>query len=790
MLNKIVRKSILKSSKLIIAIFLLFMLSQTLLIVSQTTYNNVESSLNKLYEKTNREDFRIYTIEELEEKYNKEREKEIEKKFDLKLEKKEYKSVMTNIDNTYNILKYNEKDTINKIDLVQGTLPKKDNEIFLMQPYMQRNNLNVGDTYKIDSIDYKISGSGYIVDYVTPIDILTGDSSIGTDLSVQLYMNANSYEKIRESSTHTYFSGIFNNSNIDKKEEYKKITSEYTYNVPLLDENGKPEKDKSGAIVTKSVSLIPFILDVDINPTITGVKKTINGQRFMFNTLSKVILFIVTIILIILFNNIFNSQKKEIGILKAEGITKKELALRYTIGLYIILILATFPALYFGAKIRSVLIGLFTNQFNIPMYSINDNFLTLAIFFGMITIIMIIIVVYFLSIKKQVIKEPILLLKNIDYEKPPKIKLKKITKNMSFINKYKINILLRNYKITILLIFGVFISSFLLIMGGSVRSSLNEVLNDANNKYFTYDYEINYDIPSQNKEYNNNSLIHTPLTISNLSGNKIINDNISQIMLMSYNFENNEYINILDENNESLKKDKIYITSLAQKIYKLSPGDYIRVKNPYDHTKSITLEVAGIVDIGGASNVYMDIELAQQLFDLADNFANAQVIIDDGSTFSDENAAYIPRLDSSESLKMLKMIMNIITGFISLVAIVISVITLSIITNIIVTKSKKIISIMKVLGYTNKEVNSMIISPYKWILIFVYFVSIPLFKVIIQTIISYALKDIDIAVKVKIPFEAIISGFIAIFIVYLISMFITRISVNKIELSESLKVDE
>ncbi len=97
---------------------------------------------------------------------------------------------------------------------------------------------------------------------------------------------------------------------------------------------------------------------------------------------------------------------------------------------------------------------------------------------------------------------------------------------------------------------------------------------------------------------------------------------------------------------------------------------------------------------------------------------------------------------------------------------------------------------MKVLGYTNREIRTMTTSVYKWILIVVYFVSIPIFRQIIQTIIDIAFKDLDFSIKIHIGIQASLFGFVIILLVYLVAMFLSNRQIKKIKLSESLKADE
>ncbi len=791
MLNKIVRKSLLKTKVLIFAVFVLFSLAMALLVLSQTTYDDIQSSYDNYKVSSNFEDYRVYIMWGLEEKADSSWEKEFSKDFDSTIEKKEY-FLSEESDRTYGVNKYNANSSINKLVLNEGTLPSKKGEIVIQPEVFKRQGYKIGDKLKIANKDFTIVGTAYMPEFTFPADVLNGNFSIGTDDYIPLYMFGDSFDEISRDVT-TYYSANFNNEVKDKQEKLKEMQKEYMIEVPLIDENGNVQIGQNG-IKTTETSLIPLALDEKFNAPMMSFEKEINGEKTMTTIISVVVVIIAIMVTVVLFNSIFNSQKREMGILKAEGFTSSKLSLTFLFYLVIVLLFANIAGILLGSKFKELLIGLLANLFSFPMPSISNEVVLKGVFVFASVNILVILMVYFLAIRKNLKIKPLILIKNISVEKPQKMRFNFLTKRMSFLNKYKFNILTRNISISLLLVFGVFVSSFLLIMGGTMYKSVHDITSSTYSELFTYKYEAIYSDGIKDEVFDNNSIIKKTVTLRSLDSDYDLDDNNSNVKVYAYDYDGNEFINLsVDPNEKQLDNDKVYLSRLMAKKYDLDIGDKIGFNNPYDTDDKIEITVGGIVDDPIDNYIYMDIDKAQDLFSLDKDYANGEVGSSDKKDELleyDKKVSYRETLDLESNLEAMTKVMMVFTILIAIVSFIISFITLSMITHSVIKKNKKTISVMKVLGYTNKEIRKMTTSAYKWILLVVYFVSIPIFRQIIQTIIDIAFKDLDFSIKIHIGLRASLFGFVIILLVYFVSMYLSDRQIKKIKLSESLKADE
>ncbi len=792
MLNKIVRKSLLRSKVLILAVFILFSLAMSLLFLSQTTYDDIQNSYDSYKKSTNFEDYRVYIMWGLEEKADTSWEEDFSKEYDSTIERKEY-FLSEEKERTYGVNKYDSDALINKIVLDEGKLPSKDGDIVIQPEVFKRQKYSIGDKLKIANKEFTIVGTAYMPEFTFPADVLNGNFSIGTDDFVPVYMFGDSFDEISRDVT-TYYSANFNSKVNDKQEEFKKMQKQYMIDVPLVDENGDVQIGADGSVKMTSISLIPLALDEKFNAPMISFEKEINGEETMTTIISIVVVFIAIMVTVVLFNSIFNSQKREMGILKAEGFTTSKLSLAFLSYLIVVLILATLVGIFLGSRFKYLLLNLLGSLFSFPIPSTSSDVLLKGIGILILVNIVVILVVYFLAIKKNLKIKPLILIKNISVEKAPKVRFNFLTKKMSFLSKYKFNILIRNISISLLLVFGVFVSSFLLIMGGTMYKSVHDVTNSTYSEIFTYKYEAVYSDGVKDEHYDKNSIIKKTVTLRSVDSDYDLESNNANVKVYAYDFDGNDFISLSeDENNESLDANKIYITRLMAKKYDLEVNDKISFNNPYDTEDKIEITVGGVVDDPINNFIYMDIDKAHKLLSLDDDYANGEVGDKDNKDellSYDKNISYRETLDLESNLKALTKVTMVFIVLIAIVSFIISFITLTMITHSVIKKNKKTISVMKVLGYTNKEIRTMTTSVYKWILIVVYFVSIPIFRQIIQTIIDIAFKDLDFSIKIHIGIQASLFGFVIILLVYLVAMYLSNRQIKKIKLSESLKADE
>lgn len=817
MINKIVRKSMNKKKGLLFAIIVLLVISSLFVGISHFVYDTMANNYEQIKIDSNVEDFRIYTLpvseEEFEQIYTDDFITSFENKFSVALELEQlanYKSSEEG-ERNYTIVRYNQDDQINTPIVEQGNLPEAKDEILLQPQALVAAGLEVGDQLTIGNQDYTISGTGYLVEYLMPSDFTNNIIYPDFDKYMPVLMSAKGYDALDVDSdnltfTEVYKGKFFKYNDKQKKRDniYQKMTDYKPLNIPVLDDSGMPQITKTGQLVTKEVNRFLFVLDRDFNPTISSVENEIQGSQTTFIFLATLLSIITIFLATILVNSVFKAQRREMGIMKAEGVSIPKLGFGFAVYIAIVIIIGFLIGSYLSTFGAEAFRGIYADTFMLKDYMITSDTTILVITDLAKVGLAMIVIIYLVSIRKNLNTPTLHLVKNINNDKAPKHNVSKVFKNFSFVRKYQANLVLRNLSKTVLLAFAVIISSFLLLLGALMYDSVHGMMDDMYGENFKFSYVVMYSENNiKNEDEVENGMISSTLDLVSvprqdeleepLTGNETVN-------FEAYDFDKSTTVNLNDVDGNPITND--YDGAIASsgfmKNYNLQVGDIITVKNPYKaDSDEVDIEIVAETDDYFLPFVYMPLETYQQTFNIRDDMINGyqstakltpevkkQVLKDDPGAFIYEAA------DMEEMMGDSLRILNIAIIIITILASIIAFVALYSISSVIIESNSKTISVMKVLGYSSKEVRTMTIGIYKWLVIGIYLASIPLLQYSIQSAVNAAMADMDFSIPIHLNLKLSLLGLVVIFIVYLIASNLTYRKIEKIKLSESLKADE
>ena len=125
----------------------------------------------------------------------------------------------------------------------------------------------------------------------------------------------------------------------------------------------------------------------------------------------------------------------------------------------------------------------------------------------------------------------------------------------------------------------------------------------------------------------------------------------------------------------------------------------------------------------------------------------------------------------------------IVILFASIMAFVI----IAVIANIVVEENKKIISLMKVMGYKNNKISSIVLNIYTPIIIIAYFLSVPAMIKLLEKIVSVLAGDMEMTIPITLEPSLAIVGLIGLLVAYYIAVGLSKKVLNKIPLAVALK---
>ncbi len=449
MINKIVRKSMSKKKGLLAAIVVLLVISSMFVGISHFVYDTMSNNYEQLKIDSNVEDFRVLTLplegEQYEKVYSDDIIEGMERKFSISLELEEKATFNTDEGRNYDITKYAADSQIDKIILEDGQYPTGEDEILMQPQAAAAIGLTVGDTLTIGSIDYELSGTGYLVEYLMPSDFSNNMIYPDFEKFVPLVMSPSAFENLDRDSDNLSFSNVYKgkffdyNDNIKRRSaKYEKMEDYKPVVIPVLDDEGKPQITKTGQVVTEEVSRFLYVIDREYMPTITGIENEIQSTQTTFIFLAELLSVITICLATVLVNSVFKAQRREIGIMKAEGVSIPRLGFGFALYIAIVIIIGGTIGAYLSTFASEAFRSVYAETFMLKDYMITSGTIRIvATSLAEIGFVML-VAIYFISIRRNLNTPTLHLVKNINSEKAPKYNVGKLFKRLSFVRKYQL----------------------------------------------------------------------------------------------------------------------------------------------------------------------------------------------------------------------------------------------------------------------------------------------------------------------------------------------------------------
>jgi len=493
-------------------------------------------------------------------------------------------------------------------------------------------------------------------------------------------------------------------------------------------------------------------------------------------------------------------QRREFGILVSEGYKTSKIARYYFLYMSLIILLFGIVGCLLGFGLSYLLIDLISNLYSIPIIMQPYDFWYIAIAILITEFIIYLILIFFFIVKPISQQTPLSLILNVDTTslKSPPRNLSSITKHLRFKNKIRFNMLFRDFKKTLILIFSIFAASFLLLIGVTLYSSITKMMDSTYGTIYTYEYKAGYKEPIINENHSAEVMLETQVTISdvvfaNSPNLKYNNDKDAGSKIIFSGIDpNNEYIHLTNLDSKpvtaSTYDNGVVISKLLADIYELAVDDRITFYDPDSliYNKPFSVTIAEVVPIYTTLSIFYDINKTTTLLDLEAGYYNAIVGIN-GNSNNDLYGYYFLTIDQVTSINDTLSAMYFFLGFITIISSIIALNVLLMISRIISEDNRKLFSIMKVMGYSSREINRLLYFTYLPLIGFTYFLMIPFIFYLFTEMINIVTADMNMSFPVTMDPLLVGLGFIIIMLVTSAAFYINSKHINNIKLSESLK---
>lgn len=644
-----------------------------------------------------------------------------------------------------------DRKDVNKVCLLDGTMPESENEIALDRLYAKNNDLSIGDAFSVAGKSLQVVGTVALSDYSSLFQNNT-DFMFDTIKFGVAVMTDEGFQTMGDSHIHYNYS--------------------WKYDTPPADPNGNEAKDMAEdfmkSISTKA-SLTNFIPRCSSN-AINFAGDDMGGDRVMFLTMMYILIVIIAFVFAITTSNTISRESNVIGTLRASGYTRAELIRHYMSAPVIVLFIAAVVGNILGYTLfKNFMADLYLGSYSLTSYKTLWN--ATAFVETTIVPIAIMMLINFVMLARMLSLSPLKFIRR-DLKRRQKKKAFKLNTKIRIMTRFKLRVIFQNIPNYITIFVGVFFAGFILVFGTMFTPLLDYVADETiANMPASHQYILKSPIETETADAEKYCIGSLKTT-----GNDFT-ENISIYGIS----EGSSYINA------DLNEEKVYISSAYSDKYGLHKGDEITLKEEFGD-KEYTLNVDGIYENPTTLAVFVSREHFNEMFEKESNYYSGY-LSNQGIEDIDDSliAAEITEDDYTKSSRQLKQSMGNMMNVFWILGIAVFMLVIYLLAKIIIEKNSQSISIAKILGYEKREINRIYIHTTTIVTIASLIAVLPIIHVLLNLVWHMMMQEytgwIPCVVNWSVYFKVVVIGIITYAVVAALLMRQT----NKIPLSDALK---
>lgn len=646
---------------------------------------------------------------------------------------------------------------VNLVCLMEGALPEAADEIAIDRMHADNNGLSVGDTLTVGGKTLKISGlvalSDYSSLYEKPSDMMFDATKFGVAV-----MTEEGFARMGDTHLHYSYSWIY-----DTPPESDKAAAERGEDVLEI---------LMGNAVRTGNAPVNFLPAVS-NLAIQFVGDDMGRDNKMMEVFLYIIIAILAFVFAITISNTITKEALVIGTLRASGYTKGELIRHYlALPMTVVAVAAVVGNVLGYTVFKDIAAKMYYNSYSLP------NFVTLwnANAFVRTTVIPVIMmfVINLGMLVRKLSLSPLRFIRR-DLSKRKKKKALRLNSRMPLMTRFRLRILLQNLPNYITILVGVFFANVLLLFGFVLPPLVDHYEKDiTSNLIAEYQYVLKAPAETAETEAEKYSVIALQTVEGRLKSEEVMVYGVA---------ENSAYVN------GKFGEGVLISTAYAGK-HGLSVGDTITLEESFGE-ETYTFSVGGVYDYPAALAVFMEQEELNGRFGLDEGYFNGY-FSDVELTDLDERliATKITADDLTKTTRQLKVSMGELMDLFLVFGVAVFLLVIYLLSKLIIEKNAQSISMTKILGYTDGEINRL----YVWMTSVVVVVSligtIPLVNYIMKYLFAAVLADYPGWLPYRVPFSAYIRMAALGIAAYAVVAFVQMRKVKNVPKSDALKAVE
>lgn len=645
---------------------------------------------------------------------------------------------------------FGERNDIDKVCLLDGDMPKSDTDVAIDRLYAKNHDLEIGDKFGVAGKDLTISGIVALSDYSTlyqnASDMMFDNDKFGVGV-----MTDAGFAALRENHLHYNYSWSYDTAPEDDAEA-KDMAEDL---MPILAENG----------------MLTNFLPEYLNQAIIFAGDDMGGDMSMILAFLYIVIVILAFVFSITISNNITKEANVIGTLRASGYSRGEMVRHYLIMPMLVLLVAAVVGNVLGYTwLEQIFANQYLASYGLTTYEVLLNPQAFVLTTVIPLILLFIINFVMLTVKMRI--SPLQFIRR-DLSKRKKKKAFRLNTKIPIMRRFQMRVIFQNFPNHVMIFFGVFFANFILMFGMILQPMLVHYQNTiTDNVLSAYQY-----------------ILKTPAETETDGAEKFcfgsldtLPEKRSSESVSLYGVKpDSDYVKL----HSSGKKVDIS-TAYAEK-YGVEKGDTITLKDPYGSDK-YKFEVGGIYDYPSTIAVFMEQDLFRQTFDYDSDYFNAyfsdQKIKDvDDALISTEITVDDLTKTSRQLIRSMGSMMNLFLVFGALMFVLI----LYLLSKIIIEKNAQSISMVKILGYNNREINRIYLHSTTIVVILCILITIPISSLVMKEVVEVVFFEYSGWITYYMPAVTYVEVAASGVICYAIVAFLLNRKVKKIPMSDALK---
>ena len=266
-----------------------------------------------------------------------------------------------------------------------------------------------------------------------------------------------------------------------------------------------------------------------------------------------------------------------------------------------------------------------------------------------------------------------------------------------------------------------------------------------------------------------------------------------EINIVVYGIErDSKLITLKDDKDNRISFNKIIVTKpLADQLQLKSNGKILLrsdiVNSQFSDKNEYEIDVEKVANSYVGYNVYMPLEQFNDLFGYEKD-SYIQLLTKEKIDISESDLlSCTTKQQLCNGLESLLQLIRMVIGIITVIAFSLGLLVIYVITSLVIEENRNSISLLKILGYNNKKICSLLLNTNIIMVVIGFLISIPLIKVVCANLFRSITSSMSLIIPIDVNVLSYFVSFCVVFIIYSVANHFSKKNIFSITMADSLK---